>query len=151
MKEAKIIEERCWITDKYGHAFLIDINHEGHIVYLKRFAGNDPIYILYTLVNQYNSEVLDQYSYMELVHDAFQKQSKSHVYFLNEDDYNAYKEIDTSSIIEYGSKLDFDVYYNDLNERRKLEKTILEQQKGDISGNTKGNEESESDCDDLPF
>lgn len=59
-----------YLTDKYLNTLACMTEDDGRILRVKRFGKNDPTYILYALVVDYNSLVLDEYTVYEMTHNS---------------------------------------------------------------------------------
>ena len=60
----------CYLIDNYNNGLSCMHDDEGRIFRVTRYGGNDVTPILYTLVVDYESLILDEYSDLELIHDA---------------------------------------------------------------------------------
>ena len=60
----------CYLRDNYNNGLSCIHDDEGRILRVTRYGANDPTYILNTLVVDYDTLILDEYSDLELMHDA---------------------------------------------------------------------------------
>ena len=60
----------CYLRDNYNNGLSCIHDSEGRILRVTRYGANDPTYILNILMVDYDALILDEYSDLELIHDA---------------------------------------------------------------------------------
>ena len=100
------------IKDIYNNYLWINTNEEGVIYKLRRYGSNDPTFIIYTLIKEFNSEILSEYQYKPIFHESVENDDPEYI----KDKTQELKVLYTQAIKDHGDKLNFERLYRDVSE-----------------------------------
>jgi len=86
----------CYLKDNHNNVLSCLYDDEGRIMRVTRYGANDVTYILNILMVDYDALILDEYSDLELMHDATKIPATE--YFI---DYGTSYEVFTISMLNY--------------------------------------------------